>query len=218
MNHSKRFVIINASPRQSNETTSAFLSELAEKKLKAEGVDMERTVVIKSLQTETQTAFNAMRDADCLLFIFPLYIFCLPGLLIRFLQGYAAYQAQHPGTGTQRVYAIVNYGFPEPEINLEAIRVIASFSRHIGAEFGFGVGIGGGPMIAQTKDAPFMKPLFNGFEEAIIRMAKGESGDNAMLSPRVPRWLYYMMGNMGWGQMAKKSKLKKKDLYLMPYV
>lgn len=217
MNHTNRFVIIDASPRSCAETTSAYLCGVAEKKLTAEGNDIQRIVVHKSIQADPQADFNTMREADALLFVFPLYIFCLPGMLIRFLQDYANFISRNPAKQSQCVYAIVNCGFPEPEINTEAVRVIASFSRHIGVEFGFGVCVGCGPMLTGPKDAPFMKPISSGLDDALTRMARGESGCEVMLSPRVPRWLYYFMGNFGWRYTRRKNGLKNKDIYRAPY-
>lgn len=213
----KHFVLISASPRTINQTTSVFLSVIAEKRLAAEGISAQRIDVRKSLKTDMQADFAAMSAADALIFIFPLYFFCVPGMLMQFLQDYAVHRAAHPGNDMQRVYAVVNCGFPEPEINTEAIRVIERFSRHIGATFGFGVGIGGGGMLEAAKDAPFMKAVFTGLDDAIARMAQGMGEQNAMLAPRFPRRLYFMAGNMGWKQMARKNGLKKKDLYRKPY-
>lgn len=217
MSDNKSFVIIDGSPRTGERTTSGFLSGLAEKKFSAEGWNVKYINVRKSLKGDTQADFKAMRESDSMLFVFPLYIFCTPGILMRFLEDYAEHLAKNPIEGKKHVYAVVNCGFPEPGINTEAVRVIGGFSRHTGAEFGFGVCIGGGGMIEGTKDAPFMKKLFSGLDEAFLRMAKGEGGKNVMLAPKFPRRLYFMGGNMGWNQQAKKNGLKKKDLYRKPY-
>lgn len=217
MSEIKRCVIISASPRTNVPTTSAFISSLAETRLTAQGIAVQQIEVRKSLKGDMQTDFAAMRAADALLIIFPLYFFCVPGMLMAFLQDYAAYHVQHGSQGTQHVYTIVNCGFPEPDINSEAIRVIESFSRHIGATFEFGVGIGGGGMMEAAKDAPFMKTLFVGLDNAFASIAQGTGGDNVTLAPRFPRRLYFMAGNMGWHQMARKNGLKKKDLYRKPY-
>ncbi len=218
MSNTQRVVIINGSPRATEASTSEFLSQLAEKKFTGEGAQVQRIIARKSLKEDPQRDFDAMRMADTVIFVFPLYFFCTPGLLIRFLQDFAAYLTDHPGRHAQRVYAVVNCGFPEPDINAEAIRVIESFSRHIGAEFGFGVGIGGGGMLYGTKDAPFMKPLFAGLDSAFSRMVQGSAGDNVMLAIHFPRRLYFVMGNFGWKQMAHQNGLKKRELYKRPYV
>ena len=213
----KHFVIISASPRTTDQSTSAFISSLAEKKLTGEGLAVERIDARKSLKGDMQADFTAMNSADALIFVFPLYFFCVPGMLMQFMQDYSAYRAAHPGNNMQRVYAIVNCGFPEPEINMEAVRVMESFSRHIGASFGFGVMLGGGGMLMAAKDAPFMKTVLSGLDDAFTRMAGETEGDSVTLAPRFPRRLYFMAGNMGWRQTARKNGLKKKDLYRKPY-
>ena len=64
--------------------------------------------------------------------------------MTRFLQDYAAFVKSQERTGkVPRVYAMVNCGFPEDEINGEALRVVESFSRSIGARYRFGLMIGG---------------------------------------------------------------------------
>ena len=93
-----------------------------------------------------------MREADALLIVFPLYFFCLPGMLTQYLDDYAQFIGVKGKT--QKVYTIVNCGFPEPEINTEAIRVMQSFSRHVGASFRFGIGFGSGGMILGAQQAP----------------------------------------------------------------
>lgn len=213
----RNFVIVNGSPRTSGIATSALLTELAEKKIAAEGYQTKIIDVRKGLKGDTRPAFEAMREADTILFVFPLYIFCLSGLLTRFMQDYAEYLSHNPGEGEKRVYAVVNCGFPEPDINMEAVRVIKSFCRRTGAQFGFGVCIGCGGMLVETKDASFMKPFFNGLGEVFGRIAKGETGEDVLLAPRLPRALYFMRGNKGWSLMSKKNGLKKKDLYRRPY-
>ncbi len=218
MSETKRVVIINGSPRPTEETTSEFLARLAETKIISEGAKVQCISARRSIKGDIQNDFDAMLDADTMVFIFPLYFFCVPGLLMRFLQDYAAYASEHTGKAKQHVYAVVNCGFPEAEINTEAIRVMKSFSRHIGAEFGFGVGLGGGGMLAQATNAPFMKQLMAGLDNTFARMAAGESGENVMLAPRFPRRLYFMMGGLGWRMGSRRNGLKNKELYRKPYM
>ena len=97
------------------------------------------------LHRQTEEAFAAVQSADAIVVIFPLYFFCMPAMLTRFLQDFAV---TYPAASKQaNVYAIVNCGFPEPEINLEAMRVIESFCRHTGRIFGGGTLVGCGGML-----------------------------------------------------------------------
>jgi hypothetical protein len=103
------------------------------------------------------------------------------------------------------------------------VRVIKSFCGHTGASFRFGILIGGGGMLAGAKDAPFMKKTVEKLNAALslinedISSSEADQVDNILISVKFPRKLYYLGGNMGWNQMAKKNGLKKKDLYAKPY-
>jgi hypothetical protein len=148
----------------------------------------------------------------------------MPGILTRFLQDYYQYLIEHEKvSGKAKVYAIVNCGFPEPEINLEAVRVIGSFCRHVNAHFRFGVLIGGGGMLLGAKGAFFMKKVVNRLRETFLTIATDiqredlPTMDNVAITMNFPRWLYFFMGDRSWISMARKNGLHKKDLYVKPY-
>src|SRR5690554_2056681 len=159
MTEKKKVVLINASPRTAEHTASAALLARCAEQMTAEHMIIRSIRVRESMGSDRRDSdFEDMRHADALVFFFPLYIFCLPGLLMRYLQDYHEYVLAHPHpAGTPRIYAVVNCGFPEPDINREAVRVIRSFSGKIGADFRYGVMIGCGPMVTAAAEAPFMR-------------------------------------------------------------
>lgn len=216
----KKVILLSASPKKGEPSVSALLCEMAKERFVSAGLQADVIDVSKALK-DSEPFFEAMRSADALLIVFPLYFFCLPGMLTRFLEDYSK-SAGEKRAG-QKIYTIVNCGFPEPDINEEAIRVIASFARHVGGAFGFGVAFGSGGMVLGMKDAPYMKKPMADLNNAIDRMA-AEISQNTQASAATvytgvgfPRWMYFFGGNFGWRQMAKKSGLKKKDLYRTPY-
>ena len=218
----KKIVLIEASPKIGEESTSGYLIKLAEKYLGSYGADKTLISVRQSLRKKNNDEdFESISNAEALIIAFPLYIYCLPGLLMRYLQDYLQYyKKKETASRHPRVYAVVNCGFPEPGINLEAVRVIRSFSRSIGAEFRFGVMIGKGGMVLNVKDAPFMKnkldKVFESIAEDIFRGSKEEK-QNIIIDLSFPRWLYFFMGNRNWFSLARKNGLRKKDLYRQPY-
>lgn len=216
--------IISASPKIGEGTVSGALAEIAKQKF-SDGVNVSMIDVRKSFSgRQHEKNFDIMLEADALVIIFPLYIFCLPGILMRFLQDYCLYRQQHPEKSrSPKVYAAVNCGFPEAWINEEAVRVVKSFSKHIGASFRFGILIGGGGMLLGAKDAPFMKKAMGNIDEAFAAAAAdiaggGEPHADFYIEMNFPRKLYLFMGNMGWKQISKRNGLKKKDLYAKPYM
>nr|WP_243456511.1 flavodoxin [Mobilitalea sibirica] len=220
--------MVNGSPKiKSNQSVSELFVNLQENSMKEAGIDVGRINVRDSITLgKTQEDYLEMSQADAIIFTFPLYIFCLPGILMRFLQDYQQFLMKQNLTieKEQKIFAVVNCGFPEPDINEEAVRVIKSFSRQIGALFGFGVMIGGGGMFLGTIDAPFMKKtkaeLYNAFDqmsEMIIKMELSPM-ENRFIKPNFPRKLYLFAADREWISAAKKNGLKKRDLYRRPYL
>lgn len=221
----KKVILINGSPRPEERTASSGFLTHVEAILKDGEYEKQFINVRKSLKTGPEADYAALLDADAIVLSFPLYFFCLPGVLMRFLEDYEKYFRVHgEQKKSAKVYAIVNCGFPEPEINMEAIRVIGCFSRHIGAQFRFGVLIGGGPMISSVEGIGPVKKAYEKLDAAIQTMSDDICGEtsrilpNVLIKPSFPRRFYLLMGSMGWKQQAKKNGLKKTDLYRRPYL
>lgn len=218
--------IVNGSPKPiADPSVSEYLSALAQARLEADSVLITCVNARQSLLAGgEQGALEAVCSADALLLIFPLYFFCLPGSLMRFLQDYAAYSTDKAGKSRiQRVYALVNCGFPEDGINGEALRVVESFSRAVGARWRFGLMLGGGGMLLGAKDAPFMKNVraeidaFFSLVSEDVRAQSEQARETFHASIQFPRRLYFLMGNFGWAMQARRYRLKKRDLYKRPY-
>ncbi len=218
-------VFISASPKMNREeSSSSLLAQMAGNVLKGPGITHTFIDVRQSItKNQTHKDFEILAKADVVIIVFPLYIFCLPGILMRFLEDYSHYDVEHNNSRSPKIYAVVNCGFPEPGINLEAVRVIKSFSRHIHAHFRFGILIGGGGMLLEAKDASFMKKNFRHLNQAFSKIARDlqndnlEEAENINISMNFPRWLYLFLGNRNWLSLARKNGLKKKDLYRKPY-
>lgn len=226
MSTQRKLVIINGSPKpDADPSVSEYLSSLAEKGIAGDEIIIERFSARKSVLSGSTEAYTAMLESDAILLIFPLYFFCMPGLLTRFLQDYAVFVKSQEGTGkAPRVYAMVNCGFPEDEINGEALRVVESFCRETGARWRFGLMIGGGGMLLGAKDAPFMKGVMGTIDEYLSLMkndilTQKESKLQTMRAyVKFPHKIYFMMGNLGWKMQAKSNGLKPRDLYKKPYL
>ncbi|WP_407311653.1 flavodoxin [Desulfosporosinus sp. SB140] len=223
----KNVVLVSASPKINEQSVSKEFLEMAGSQINSDLFSKTFIDVRKSFLTHNLTKdFETLARADIMIISFPLYFFCMPGMLTRFLVDYHNYYTSSGNAKKHvKVYAIVNCGFPEPEINLEAVRVIKSFSQHLDAEFRFGVLIGGGPMMFAAKDAPFMKKAMQKLKSAFSSIAadiqheNSTTMDSTYIGVNFPfsRRLYFFMGNKGWITMARKNGLHKKDLYKKPY-
>jgi len=223
----RNVVLVSASPKINGQSVSREFLEIAGSQINTDVFSKTFIDVRKSILTHNLSEdFETLSKADVIIISFPLYYFCLPGILTRFLVDYYNYYTVSENVKNHiKVYAIVNCGFPEPEINLEAVRVIKSFCQHINAAFRFGVLIGGGPMMFAAKDAPFMKKavqkLNNAFSSitADIKVENSAKTGHVYIGVNFPfsRRLYFFMGNRGWISTARKNGLQKKDLYKKPY-
>ena len=218
-----RVALVSASPKVEQEwAVSAFLAKYGESRLAHDSLTVTTIPVRRALMHhETDAAFAKLQEADAIVLIFPLYFFCLPAMLTRFLQDFA--EKEPKAEKECAVYALVNCGFPEPEINLEAMRVVEQFARQTGRSYGGGVMIGCGGMIIGAQGAPFMRDvmeqvnsLFDRVKSDLIQADSIEPNIVAT-APKFPRNLYFLAGNAGWRSSARKNHLKNKDLYRTPY-
>ncbi len=225
-NKRKQLILINGSPKPDKEqSVSEALITRLDGLTKARDLDTVRINARQSiLKKNEEKDFELISQADALIFVFPLYIFCLPGVLMQYLQELYEYWSKLQDKGRRtKIYAVVNCGFSEAYINEEAIRVIKSFSRQIRADFRFGVSIGGGGMILGAQGAPFMKKTFSCIEDAFQRILgdlmedKQETVSTIEIPINIPRWLYYFFAQRGWISMGRENGLKKKNLYRKPY-
>lgn len=220
----KKIVLVSASPKVDQTwAVSSFLSARGEGLLADNAIEVNTIPVRKViLHHETEPAFETLQNADAIMFIFPLYFFCLPSMLIRFLQDFAAkYPAAEKKTN---VYTIINCGFPEPEINEEAMRVLDCFSQQTGRSFLGGVMVGCGGMLLGAAQAPFMRPVFGEIDSLFVRVKREtlsgmpEGAQISKIAPKFPKWIYFVAGNAGWRSMAKKNHINVSELKRQPYL
>lgn len=219
----KKIVLVSASPKADQDwAVSVLLAKRGESFLRDEQTEV-LTIPVRHalLHHETEQAYAQMVQADAIILIFPLYFFCLPAMLTRFLQDFAA--AYPTTTQKSSVSAIVNCGFPEPEINREAMRVVECFAQKTGRVFFGGVMVGCGGMIIGAQSAPFMRPVMEQIEGFFSRVKHDlttsipDAPQITSTSVKFPRSLYFLAGNAGWKSSARKNKLKQTDLYRKPY-
>lgn len=220
----KKVVFINGSPRIHDQTASGSFIARAEKIFDDSKFETEIINVRKVMQHGPEAAFEKIRNADAVVFAFPLYIYCLPGLLIRFLQEYESFlKNSNRKQNAANVYAVVNCGFPEPYINEEAVGVIKSFCRQTGMKFRSSVLIGGGVMITKATKAPPVKKVLKEIDAAFSAAAKDLQAtpvlppEDTQIKIGFPDKLFFFAGGLNWKMQAKHNGLKVKDIYRRPY-
>jgi multimeric flavodoxin WrbA len=187
----KKICMVNGSFRGGKASSLIFLKDLA---AGMRGKDL--SVEFYGMKTGPAAAhpegtFRALACADALVFAFPLYVYCLSGGFVRFLEDFRGYLASggERNRGT-RIYAIVNCGFPEPRITKEAVRVIRNFSSRTGFDYRLAVSIGCGPATAMTRKLPFLnsklKRAWARIIEDILDSNAGHTED-LLVEPAIPK-------------------------------
>ena len=227
-------VLLNGSPRI-NGSTSMKLLELLQSQL---GIDCDTKVleVAKSINQKTQTLdYEVMAKADAIVIAFPLYVYCLPGVLVEYLSGYSDYRKSIGETLSPKIYAVINCGFPEARINNDAALVVKSFCQEIGAEYRFSVLIGGGGMLQPMKKFPPVHKMWNEIafafagivldicdekndKKEVSPKGSGKVCENIHIDSKVPKKLFYFIAQTNFFVAAKMKGIKKKEIFRRPYL
>ncbi|MCL2161680.1 MAG: hypothetical protein FWH56_07345 [Betaproteobacteria bacterium] len=197
-------VAVNGSPKTKNGASAMFISQIED------FLETKITVyqaVKLARQEDISIALSDILKADTLLIVFPLYVDSLPAPLIKVL---TLLEREVINTNGQlpKVYAICNCGFYEDRHNRLALNIIENFSVRSGMSWGGGVGIGGGEFVrmqARGLCRGSVANVFAALRELAELIQSGSVGkQNVFVSPRIPRFLYRLGGNMRWLYMAWK--------------
>lgn len=204
--------LINGSPKFKNSSSGIILNSL--KPLLQQNVINEylfRTNEISNDDLEQISSCNVIVVA------FPLYVDGFPSHLLRCLYQMEKYLNYNPHNEIY-VYTIVNLGFYEGKQASIAIEMMKNWTEKVNLNWGQGIGIGGGGMMAMldnsTDEKGLMKNVHITLKEVSSNILSCKSSDEIYVSPSIPRIAYKIGGEMGWRQLAKKNGLKTKDLFL----
>jgi len=124
---------------------------------------------------------------------------------------------------------IASYEFDDvaiPELGLEgdelavhfgALEVVANFARSAGLEWGGGLGIGSGGMLAGLASVPpgagIKRSVSEGLDWIAGLAARGEaSGETRFVRFAFPRFAYILAAHAGWKAMARANGLRPRDI------
>lgn len=217
----KKLILLNGSP-QGQASTSAKLLELC-KSCIGDTINVDAVETTKSiLQKKQLNDYSIMEDADVIVIAFPLYIYCLPGVLDEFLVGYKEYLQNKANMKKQKVYAIINCGFPEAHINKDAALVIKSFCKEIEAEYCFSILIGGGGMLKPLRFLPSVnrqwKEINLAFKQIMGDMEQKTEISDIHIDSKTSKKLFSFIAETNFAVIAKKKGINKKELFKQPYI
>ena len=205
-------LLLNGSPKAKNSSSGVILDEL---KSYFDGHTVTEYAFHASAPI-TQLPLDLLIRQDAIVFAFPLYVDGIPSHLLRSLM-----EMEHNWKGNPTelmVYTVVNSGFYEGKQSRHALNMMKSWCAKSHVQWGQGVGLGGGAMLAGLGNVPAGHGPRKNFSLALRDLAQNvtekRSAEDVFVSPSFPRFLYKFMAETGWRMQAKQNGLKGKDLFL----
>lgn len=202
-----RVVLLVGSARPPGASTSLSIARYLADQLAVCGADPEivmATEIARGGQVATAAAAR-LAAADVLAVVAPLYVDALPYLATLALRETAEARLRMARPAPQRLIAIINCGFPEPEHTRFAFASLRAFARATGAHFAGGLSLGGGEAIhgQPLADAGGVARSFrDALDKAARALAAGQgipvNVSHAVARPLMPPALYRFAGGMGW--------------------
>lgn len=221
----RKICFINGSPKN-KVSCSAYLIDTL-KKMLGEEAGSEEIVCAQSLkQKQTKAAFEKLLEAECLVFVFPLYIDSIPSHLLEFMEEFDQYYKNVSGSNQKikkDVYAVINNGFIEGTHNKTAADIMKHYSNSLEFNWRFAVGIGAGEFLSSSKDMPLKsklkRPVYNALVSIIEDILHPETRceKNFMTNPKMSKAMFIVVGSMHWIITARKNKVRFKKLWKKPY-
>ena len=217
----KSILFIVGSPRLKR-STSYSIANYVSTALQNKGwkTDIVFSHKIYTSEKDIETLRDRIQKTSITGIVFPLYVDAVPGPLVQTLK-----RISHnplPSQGQQnKMFAIVNSGFPEPHQSQVAVQIIKQFTKECNATFLGGLKIGGGGIVGgspidQIKNRS--KRLVLALDATIESIDKDQKLSDKALQllskPVFPKRIYTFFGNLGWKRRAKKYGVS--NLYLTP--
>ena len=187
-------VALIGSPKPNKSSSGAIVDCISE--ILQTHVTQYRTLDIINTPDRNEVESDILQ-ADILLFVFPLYVDSLPATLLEVM--FRLEKAiQNSTNSLPRVYAICNCGFYDAKQTATALRIMQNYCHKTGFSWQYGIGIGGGGMIAeQSTNITTHGPLANIFKtltELCTDISQKYNGkkDNIFIKPGIPRFIYHL--------------------------
>jgi multimeric flavodoxin WrbA len=230
-------LLVVGSPKVKKGSTSSLWGAYLAERLEAGGWTTETLTLKASLNREKGQVelCSAVDRSDLMILSFPLYIDALPYLVTRALEVIARHRTTAPAGRPQRIFTLVNNGFPEAHQNALALAICRSFADRCGMSWAGALAVGAGEVLGGGKDLADPKrsglPVQHIVEAldragADLSMGRALSLDVQGLIAKVPipllpfgvwRWLFPRFGALFWQRMARENGVRKEEMYATPY-
>ncbi|MCD6115795.1 hypothetical protein J7K93_02165 [bacterium] len=224
MNIKKRALLLVGSAKLHHSTSESLGTYLTER-LQERGFETDKMLIHKSIESDIlkNELLSAANNADIVILTFPLYVDCLPYLVIRTMELIYENRYKKDNSTEQNFLCIANCGFPEAFHNNTALNICREFASETGFNWIGGLSLGGGEAIG-GKPLRDVKGMAHNIIKSLNLTADAIAAGNTvpqqavtlMAKPLIPNWVYLLFGSMSWKKLAKKYGAKNK-LYDKPY-
>lgn len=224
MNQAKRILLLVGSAKLTR-STSEVLGTYVLDKLGEKGFESESLFAHKILKSDKgkDELLSSVNKADLTILAFPLYVDCLPYLVISMLEHIAKNRRANGDLRKQSLLCIVNCGFPEAHQNDTAIAICRQFARETGFDWAGGLALGGGEAITgqnlsavKRLSRNVIKSLDLTIEALADSKPVSQKAIDLMAKSLMPRWLYTFMAGLRWKRESNEHGVREK-LLARPY-
>ena len=157
---------------------------------------------------------NEIYNSDVLIFLFPLYVDCIPSNLLKLFVEFEKEKVVNPAT---RVYCIVNNGFYEGKQNRLAILQIKNWCEKVKADWGQGIGVGAGELLPYLKKYKLgqgpLKNLGKVLDKFSTNILTLKSDKDIYINQNWLKSLYFFQGTISWILKGRKNNLRVRELF-----
>jgi hypothetical protein len=201
------------SPKGQRSVSDALGTYLLER-LREHGVNTIKHYLQQELASDqgTNALLSSVAETDIIILVAPLYADSHHSGVIKMME--LVHENQKKLTRSKRriMTAISNSGFPEARHNDVSLAISRKFALECGFEWAGGLALGGGQSISRgrlEKAGGKVRNVKKALDLAAAALAKGEAmpeeAVTLMAEPMVPKWLYLLIGNIGWYWQARKK-------------
>lgn len=216
-------LLLIGSPKARGSASYVLGARLAEG-IRTRGGAVAEGFVERELRSEEGTArlLDAFDASDLVVFAFPVYVDSLPAPMTRLLELAAGRRERTRASGSPRLAAIVQCGFPEAAHCATAVAICRLFAERTGMRWGGALAMGMGGLIGGglEKVPGGGKNLVDALEMAAAALSDGgvipDAAAALFARPLMPRWLYLLGGNLGWRRDLRKNRARRPISY-RPY-
>lgn len=205
--------LINGSPKFKESASGALISDFlagAYKKCDCVEIKMNKPEL-------TDGVVDILAECSVWVFFYPLYVDGVPGHL---LSCFKELEENKDAFGEKVIYAVSNCGFYDGRQCEWSLDIIKHWSRRCGFIYGGGIGVGGGgALTAFLNMKPGDKPrskIDKALDFLLQKILEENVFDDFYTNVSIPRAIYKMAAEHGWGKSLVKNGKKRKDISSIP--